>query len=171
MLNITGGNFIYKNKWITDSTGKIETDQKEKLSVEIRYTINGNPKYNRTYKSYVDLLIFNPYNYEYISSILDCIEDDLDTFLRQLTIPDEYIIYKQNKSLRLSPKVTKIIRKVLTGYDKVLCEYDYWYTNRYNRRFKKLDPIELDEYIETIKDALTEPYESAKIFDDTISSI
>lgn len=172
MLNITQARFIFKNKWINDKViGRLETDQKEKLCIEIRYTINEDRVYSKRFKSIIDLLVFDPFNYEYLESKILLLEDDLDTFLRNISIPDDYILFKQNKSLRISPKFSKAVRRILTDNEKVLCEYDYYYKNRYNNKYKRYDTIDLEEYIETLKNKLTNPYVLASEFEEQITTI
>ena len=172
MLAITQARFIFKNKWITDrNVGRIETDQKERLCIEIKYTINSDRMYGKRFKSIIDLLVFNPHNYEYLENEILTLEDDLDTFLRNIEIPDEYIIFKQNRSLRLSPKFSKAIRRILTDNEKVLCEYEYYYKNRYNNKYKRYDTIDLDEYIEILRTKLTNPYALANEFQEQITTI
>jgi len=160
MKIITSAKFIYKEKWITDELqGRIQTDEIEKVSLEITYTNNdGNIKYNKTYKSVIDLFVFDPNDYEYVVYELDQLSDKIDTALRGIRIPDNLIIFKQQKSLRISPKVGKAIRTVLIGNENVLCDYNYYYVNRYNRKYKSMQTFDLEDWLKTIKRKLEDPY-------------
>jgi len=170
MKIITSGKFIYKEKWITDKLqGRIQTDEIEKVSLEIKYTNNdGDIRFNRTYKSVIDLFVFDPNDYDFIACDLDQLSDKIDTALRGIKIPDSLIIFKQQKSLRLSPKIGKAIRSVLTGNENVLCDYNYYYVNMYNPKYRNMETFDLEDWIESIKRKLEDPYALGKEISDML---
>ena len=170
MKIITSTKFIYKEKWITDELqGRIQTDEIEKISLEIKYTNNDEDiKYNRTYKSVIDLFVFDPNDYDFIAYELDQLSDKINTALRGIKIPDSLIIFKQQKSLRLSSKIGKAIRSVLISNENVLCDYKYYYANRYNRKYKSMETFDLEDWIEFIKRKLEDPYVLGKEISDML---
>ena len=152
MIKIENAKFVYLDKWVTDEyLGRINTGEKEKVSIRITYSIdNKDIKYSKKFYSNIDLFIFNPEIYEDIKEVLDDYNEDLARLFRRMKLQEDYIIFKHNHSLRISPKFSKLIRKLLIDNYTVVCDYDYWYVNRYNSKFKKYQPVSINEILDTI---------------------
>lgn len=165
MYHFTNAKFIFENEWRTKGYEKEMLDTKNRLTLKLSFVKsdkeNIDKRFVKPLNAKIDLLYFNPADYDLITNYYlkdQNLEVKLNNLFNLIRLPDNYVMFRQNKSIRLSPKFSKTVRRHLIHSAKVCYETTYYNENYYIFKNKSGSLITLSSFFDRLNKSLEKYY-------------
>jgi len=118
-MYINNLNLQIVNRYHTENGKSIKLVEKDKLVLTLHLTEQISTFAKTNFVINIDLLFITDTDNNILVKYLDHLEHNLKLLLLGLNIPDEKIKkFKHKTKVRISPKITKILKGILTGFPK-----------------------------------------------------